>query len=594
MKSIILPVIAAFLIASVSYAIPFSPTLLKLSAPAALKYEFTGEELDIPVTVSGTPAAGYLMVYTKDRSDQIINVTNGFLGWHYMNKVDTCVYLSNLLNLNMGNNTIKWSGKDKANGLLAAGEYTYYIWAYDNVSMGTLMSASSQIDFRASGNMGIIQEVGMDGTPLTNPVFYSGIRSTSAGQTIHKWVIGSDPADTSVVESCYFKPQGTYSFAGGVIALQPDNHNNFFWEYGNRDLKCQYIEKRTWVPNGASEIVIEWGDNGRFVMDQAYEESEPGVIADGRGYLFTGDGNRKIWKEPDADFYVLDINDGSLVRKFDMTAWWSSVDDLNAGGQMNGGPDTGFVMRGGYVFLSGGDSCMKQMVDPYAEDETTFYRWTNRNGDYVLDWNFDPQAARPWVCRDLGVAPYNFNWAVDSNLFSMGSAYDLGAVTWGLLAPDGTGIGYISTAGETAAWKWGAIYVDSGSAYDGIYKDQSNNVRTIGTHQLYFLGHDSIKGIISNSIGVKEQKPVLFTVAQNTPNPFNPSTSITFSIPSAGKVTIDIFNAAGQKVDTLIDRTMSAGSHTVKWNASSFGAGIYFSTIHAAGVSITIRMTLVK
>jgi hypothetical protein len=234
------------------------------------------------------------------------------------------------------------------------------------------------------------------------------------------------------------------------------------------------------------------------------------------------------------------------------------------------------------------------MVDPYAETTEDFYRWTNQNGDYTFDWNFDPTAQKPWVCRDLNVAPYNFNWTVDAKLFSMGSAYDLGAVTWGLLAPDGTGLGYIAVANETAAWKWGALVVDSNSAFDGIYKDTSNADRKAGVHLLNFLGHDSIKGEISNQIAVKEDAPASFTVAQNVPNPFNPTTTISFTLAKAGKTTVEVFNSAGQKVDAILNATMSAGSHTVFWNAAKHSAGVYFYTVRSGGFSKTMKMTLLK
>ena len=85
-----------------------------------------------------------------------------------------------------------------------------------------------------------------------------------------------------------------------------------------------------------------------------------------------------------------------------------------------------------------------------------------------------------------------------------------------------------------------------------------------------------------------------FTLMQNSPNPFNPVTTIQFTLPDAGIVSIDVYNMAGQKVDTIADEFMSAGSHSVMWNASGFSAGVYFCTVKTAHSSKSMKMTLLK
>ncbi|MFC1508713.1 T9SS type A sorting domain-containing protein, partial [Candidatus Omnitrophota bacterium] len=85
-----------------------------------------------------------------------------------------------------------------------------------------------------------------------------------------------------------------------------------------------------------------------------------------------------------------------------------------------------------------------------------------------------------------------------------------------------------------------------------------------------------------------------FTLMQNSPNPFNPVTAIQFTLPDAGIVRIDVYNMAGQKVYTIADEFMSAGSHSVMWNAQGFSAGVYFCTVQTAGSSKSMKMTLLK
>ena len=110
---------------------------------------------------------------------------------------------------------------------------------------------------------------------------------------------------------------------------------------------------------------------------------------------------------------------------------------------------------------------------------------------------------------------------------------------------------------------------------------------------LYYIAHDSIKGVITSQVSVDEA-PAAFSVAQNTPNPFNPTTTISFNIPEAGNVTVDIFNVAGQRVDTVASDFMSSGSHTVTWDASGFSAGVYFYSVKTSNFTKTMKMTLLK
>ncbi|MDZ7860797.1 MAG: C25 family cysteine peptidase [Candidatus Krumholzibacteriota bacterium] len=64
-------------------------------------------------------------------------------------------------------------------------------------------------------------------------------------------------------------------------------------------------------------------------------------------------------------------------------------------------------------------------------------------------------------------------------------------------------------------------------------------------------------------------------LAQNTPNPFNPSTTITFSIPRSGHVDLRIFDITGREVDCLIDENLEAKSYSIDWRPSNLASGIY-------------------
>jgi hypothetical protein len=241
------------------------------------------------------------------------------------------------------------------------------------------------------------------------------------------------------------------------------------------------------------------------------------------------------------------------------------------------------------------------MVNPIAalEDEEEFVVWINRNGDYFMDHNELKDSPHNWACNDYNVAPECYKVDADANGFTAFMTNYIGAVSFGLAGPDGTKVSYFSYAGETSnRWKsvekGGTMFIQNGSAYDGIYADNYCIPDSLVVEGTWFVGHDSFKGVLSKEVKVSGNSPASFAVAQNVPNPFNPTTTISFTLAKAGKVTVDVFNVAGQKVDTVVSASMSAGAHSVTWNASKFSAGVYFYTVRAGDSARTMKMTLLK
>jgi len=592
MKKIFALLLISVFVSSFAFAADFAPTLMKLNAAATIQYDFNGSNLSFPVTVEGQPAGIIFSVFTRGKADEIGIVHNGHLGWHWVNKVDTCIYYSPLKSVGIGQTSVTWDGKDQDGGAVPPGEYTYYLWAFDNQGvkqqMTQFMPSGGWFDCQTE-----IQAVDEDGLPLSQPIWYNSNQ---------RWVIGGDPFDESL------KITTSINLAEGWAIrydskMDPTDFNYQYISVGNSTAKQGSIQKIKFVPGGDAEIQSNWGEeSGYATMFSTNGGGSPGVTLDGT-YLYTGDENHVANTEPDSQFYIYDM-DGYMLLEVDLTPWWSNPDEYAKGGQMNGGPNN-FAEKNGYIFLNCHCNCLNQMVDPKRFLETDeyddFFVWSNSNGDYTLDHNFEETAQLPWVCNDYNVGPYKYSIAPDKYYFTACNAYDVGALSFGLLAPDGTGLGYYAFAGETAGQKKGTLFLQSGTPFDGLYCD---NEQTGGPHYercadknepgIFFLGHDSITGIITNAVSVEEAAPAAFSVAQNSPNPFNPTTTISFSLADAGNVSVDVFNVAGQKVDTLANGFMTAGSHSIVWDASSFSAGVYFYTVKTAGASKTMKMTLLK
>ncbi len=82
--------------------------------------------------------------------------------------------------------------------------------------------------------------------------------------------------------------------------------------------------------------------------------------------------------------------------------------------------------------------------------------------------------------------------------------------------------------------------------------------------------------------------------ANNYPNPFNPSTTIAFTLPSASDVSVKIYNTLGQEVTTLHDGSLAAGNHNFTWNGSDAASGIYFYRIQTDNETVSKKMVLMK
>ena len=88
--------------------------------------------------------------------------------------------------------------------------------------------------------------------------------------------------------------------------------------------------------------------------------------------------------------------------------------------------------------------------------------------------------------------------------------------------------------------------------------------------------------------------PGEYSLIQNYPNPFNPATTISFSTPTSGHVTIQVFDINGRLVSTLLDENIHNGYHSVNWDANDMSAGLYIYTLQAEGISLSSKMILMK
>ncbi|OGU60824.1 MAG: hypothetical protein A2V66_08720 [Ignavibacteria bacterium RBG_13_36_8] len=88
--------------------------------------------------------------------------------------------------------------------------------------------------------------------------------------------------------------------------------------------------------------------------------------------------------------------------------------------------------------------------------------------------------------------------------------------------------------------------------------------------------------------------PITFRLDNNYPNPFNPSTQISYFISQTTRVTLDVYDVLGRHLQTLVNKEQSAGEYTVTFNANGLSSGIYFYRLTAGSFIDVKKMLLLK
>ncbi len=122
------------------------------------------------------------------------------------------------------------------------------------------------------------------------------------------------------------------------------------------------------------------------------------------------------------------------------------------------------------------------------------------------------------------------------------------------------------------------------------------NGKGIGTNQLEQIqlvgdGTDLVTAVRQHA-GIAP--PTRYQLCANFPNPFNPSTTIVFYLPTAGHVALKVYDITGREIETLVEGSVPAGEHKLQWNANGLASGVYLCRMQAGDFSQTIKMLYEK
>jgi len=120
-------------------------------------------------------------------------------------------------------------------------------------------------------------------------------------------------------------------------------------------------------------------------------------------------------------------------------------------------------------------------------------------------------------------------------------------------------------------------------------------------HQPDDFGKIIFSSLPAGTVSVNESDSIIpeALTLSASPNPFNPTTTISYVILQDGVTLLSVFDITGQKVADLVDSSQHAGSHTVVWNGrdtlgNALASGIYFARLNSGDMAATTRMTLLK
>ena len=100
-------------------------------------------------------------------------------------------------------------------------------------------------------------------------------------------------------------------------------------------------------------------------------------------------------------------------------------------------------------------------------------------------------------------------------------------------------------------------------------------------------------------VGKADNLPEPALTVSNVPNPFNPQTTVEYSLPSNGRTLLTVYNLAGQKVRTLVDRHVESGGHSVVWDGTddtgrAVSTGLYLTRLSSGDMTVMGKMVLLK
>lgn len=507
---------------------------------------------------------------------------------------------SPVMNLEAGSNSWTWDGTAWDGSAAGAGDYEYDVIAFNDFDANLV----------GTGHSGAWGQHSVD-TNVDPPETWSPYQETPPNVCYYGTV------DRDYVANPTSYEQWT------ITAFDPQEENN---ASGNRpddlDPSVQWSSRSSANENlGTTTGILKLKRNDAaktLDLDTSYGDEGQGAdrgstwwVIPHQNSVYSGSRNGDPLL---IGIEVYDKTSGEMTRFNDMLDWFHRVDTDDEGNQS--------IAQVGISIFAVNDNGIwmtDHATDHFVHtDHDGNVKWCNTTGDGIKDWLSAESAA------ELGVASH----AAGSNAVTVSmDAHPTGKMSiaidqhnqigynFGAFGRDGTGLFFHTFEPELGPYYYGStlkhirLIGDGSGKYDGMYPATGVDIATPtertseGSGMLIYIPHGIFTGRLSSMTAVEELGPAStpdsYVLGDAYPNPFNPETTIEFSVPFASQVRIEVFNTAGQLVATLVDEELGAGSYKSVWNGLDKGAGkvssgVYFYRMEAGGFTATRSMTLLK
>ncbi len=619
------------------------PTVAISGLQSISDYAFDGSDLTIPFTLEGTASGGatvWLIIYTAGQHPPLTITGEGpgphrdsahsDPGWHVFQDVDWLVYNSAGRRFDEGDNEIVWNGQDNDGNVVPNGSYDLFLAVFDD-------EAPAHIVGYADGKLGAgqIYIIDPDKGTVTRPFNWVVDMTNNfhdnpqAAQFIDRQPVHDAAPDAGDVSSSGFWYAESQPWPWYIENVSPLGTSNDVTE-----------NLRSFVANGPGQgggklfrgfydpatLTVtpdeDWGaDHGAVNGFIDYNELQPV-----RKYTCIANPEEtKVYTTSGMDgtvgtIVVWDVETGERLDTWD-------VSDIflydNNGSDRVGGPAYASRLYDGKPDPFGLTTSSHHTSIILRQDwDTGEIKYIQRNGDVYGDM-LDPAEG-----GDI----------IYGHTSGHGGKYGLDATRWGwtaitqssidnvnygaMLGEDGSGLFFFQPKNIPSSYPQYTIVVDTDDdgPWDGIYlsigeldpnersndwaiADDNDFISYYWYHYLAHLPYDQKRVSLGVPTAVEELEgaplPSSYALGDAYPNPFNPETTIRFSLPWEAPVSVKIYNDQGQFVRDLVSGQMGPGEFTVTWDGkdasgAEVASGVYVYKIESTNLKLSKKVTFLK
>jgi len=601
-----------------------------------VSYDFSGN-VDIPFTLRGSRASVWLAVYTKDQPTEggwggpgIPQINEG----HALFRKAGIPNLVRVIELGLfeeGTHSGTWDGRDWEGNAVDSGLYTLYCIGINNLDDANWVGVSGwgmrQRAVYLQNAQGEGWVIGTGATVGTRP---GGSRvdivATGGGMSFMRYPIAGgnflENDEMEIVKLTEFPDYGLTDAEGNPRAVlggnshgsvvDPDDFTRWwsyqFWDGGILGATVSLDQLTAEPMEGFGDPPASWKE--RIVVDENSNMFNSLQFYEDNLYL----GHGFFTNPPVSDIYELDSNTGDVTNIIDISEHyvWDRYNEDGTTSPVASMVGTMVIDDSGFIVCAGGWGGDSSTRSPMKVDWDGNAIYINDAGDGFNDMIYDAQAQALGIESTVDGDAHVISGSAEGFAFLAEGSKNEVQPHWGALyGPDGSGLLHVDAAraptSHNNATGTGVYMVHEHSEHDGLYL-LATEPEFHGDGHGYQIAHLPFR-ISTALIGPDPPTAVVETTSDATPdeyelgdaypNPFNAQTTIEFSIPAEGQALLTVLNSQGQRVSTLVNELLQAGSYRTSWDGKDLAGetvagGMYFYRLTVGEYEMTKKMTLLK